>query len=393
VSLRLVDSLEDRLERALAIAARFEALGAERRVELLLAATARLESSIEPHVDELARTSGLRNANVRWGLSTTFETVTKDALTSIVRSAEAAGPKGSLMRPRGLHALILSGNVFTAALRALYVPLCLGNPVIAKASARSDLFAHLLTRALVETDPVFRDAVAVVTFSSRESDLVALLLGRCHTVAAYGSDETIRALRLRLGAGVRFLPHGHGLGLAFVEGDGTDDEVAAFADDVTAYDQRGCLSPHALLLTGDARGFAARLQKALAAASFRRPRGSLPIDVGAAQVQWRGVAQARGELFEGLDFSIAVERATRPRLSPGYRNVSIVGVEDRDAFIALAGSFGAHLKAVGVGGMRPSELSLRLGCVPRICALGQMQRPPLEAAWEGAPAHDGLVAY
>jgi acyl-CoA reductase-like NAD-dependent aldehyde dehydrogenase len=393
VSLRLVDSLEDRLERALAIAASFQALGAERRIELLLAAKERLESSMEAHVDELARTSGLRSANVRWGLSTTFEAVTREALTSIVRSAQSAGPKGSIMRPRGLHALILSGNVFTAALRALYVPLCLGNPVIAKASPRNDLFAHLLARALVETDPIFRDAVAVVTFSSRESDLVELLLERCHTVAAYGSDETIRALRRRLGAGVRFLPHGHGLGLAYVEGDGTDDEVAAFADDVIAYDQRGCLSPHALIITGDARAFAARLQKALAAASFRRPRGSLPMDVGAAQVQWRGVAHARGELFEGLDFAIAVESASRPRLSPGYRNVSILSIDNREAFGALAGSFGAHLKAVGVGGMQPSELSLRLGCVPRVCALGEMQRPPLEAAWEGAPAHEGLVAY
>ena len=39
MSLRLVDSLEDRLERARAVAPRFEALGEERRIELLLRAT------------------------------------------------------------------------------------------------------------------------------------------------------------------------------------------------------------------------------------------------------------------------------------------------------------------------------------------------------------------
>jgi hypothetical protein len=297
------------------------------------------------------------------------------------------------MRPRGVHAVVLSGNVFTAALRALYVPLCLGNPVIAKASARSDLFAHLLVGSLAATDPIFRDAAAVVTFSSDESDLTELLLSRAHTVAAYGSDETIRALRTHLGSGVRFLPHGHGLGLAYLEGDGTDDEVRAFAEDVIAYDQRGCLSPHALLLTGDAHAFAARLQRALAASSFRRPRGSLPVEVGAAQIQWRGVAEARGELFEGLDFAISVEHTHRPRLSPGYRNVSIVKVEDRAAFVSLAKTFGAHLKAVGVGGISPDALELAPGCFPRLCALGQMQRPALETSWEGAPAHEGLVAY
>lgn len=393
MSLRLVDSLEDRLERARAVAPRFEALGEERRIELLLRATETLRELAASQQEALAGSSGLRVSNVRWGVETTLESVTADALASIVHHARLAGPARTTMRPRGVHAVILAGNVFTASLRALYVPLCLGNPVIAKASPRSDLFAHLVARALSETDPIFRDAAAVVTFSSDEVALTDLLLSRAHTVAAYGSDETIRAIQMRLGSGTRLLPHGHGLGLAYIEGEGTDADAEAFAEDVIAYDQRGCLSPHALLTTGDAHAFAERLRKALSGASFRRPRGSLPVEVGAAQVQWRGVAQARGDLFEGLDFAVSVEGAGRPRLSPGYRNVSITTVADRAEFVRIASSFGAHLKAVGVGGIEPQALALPPGSVPRISKLGAMQRPPIDAPWEGAPPHDGLVAY
>src|SRR5438552_39684 len=104
-------------------------------------------------------------------------------------------------------------------------------------------------------------------------------LGRAEVVVATGSDATLAALVPRLGR--RLIAHGPRWSVAVVER-AAAAEVDAIALDVALHDQRGCLSPHAVYVTGDARGFAERLAAALDAAAVRLPPGPASVDARAA---------------------------------------------------------------------------------------------------------------
>jgi hypothetical protein len=112
------------------------------------------------------------------------------------------------------------------------------------------------------------------------------------------------------------------------------------------------------------------------------PRGALPMDLGAQQLQWRGLGVVRGELFEGDGFAVSYEADGPLRLSPGYRNVLVLECGDPRELARRVGPLGVHLKALGVGGdaARRAEIA-RAPLAPRVSALGTMQTPGL-----GGPA-------
>ena len=55
--------------------------------------------------------------------------------------------------------VVLAGNLFTATVRAVFVPLLLGIPVTVKASSRETLFPRMLRDALLHEDPELGRAV------------------------------------------------------------------------------------------------------------------------------------------------------------------------------------------------------------------------------------------
>ena len=93
----------------------------------------------------------------------------------------------------------------------------------------------------------------------------------CDLVLAYGSDQTITALRALCPPGTPLLGYGHRVSFGLLM-QGADEEAEAargFATDVLLYDQGGCLSPQTIFVEGDrgrTQSFAARLADALAAA-------------------------------------------------------------------------------------------------------------------------------
>ncbi len=354
----------------------------------------------ERHLGRLARErlpgqTGLSLEMVAWALQATFDGL-PEALAEAAR--RMAAPPGLRAAPHRLGALVLAGNVFTACVQPLSMALLAQTPVVAKASSRDDGLPRLFAAALAEVDPELAAACAVVTFPGEASGLTDVLLARASVVSAYGSDATLRALRERLGPGATLIPHGHGLGLGFASARALDDDLEGvarrFARDVAAYDQRGCMSPHAILVEGEARAepFGRALAAALDDLERELPRGALPRDAGPAQIQWRGVAATRGPLFEGRASAVAVElepAAIRP--SPGYRNALVRPVGSVDGVTVAADALGAHLKTLGVAGPLDAVLTrLPPSVACRVCRAGEMQRPDLLSLADGRLPWDGL---
>ena len=383
-----------------------------RRAELLSRAAALL---VDPDAtlgrlarERLQASSGLSAPMVEWALQSTLKTASAPALIRLHGQATSAGGEGRALVSPGLVAVVLSGNVFTAPLRALLLPLLFGSPVFAKASSRDDVFPHLLQDALREVDQTLGAALEVVTFEGGDHALEDALFAQADVVSAYGSDTTLAQIRGRLSSTTTFIPHGHGLGAAFIPASALQDAASAeplaraLALDVAAYDQRGCLSPHALWVERgsaiDARAFAKLLSEVgLAERAKSLPRGPLPVAIGAQQVQWRGVGATRGALFEGDGYAVTYEGDAPFRISPGYRNLAVFDCDGPAHLARRLASLGRHLKCLGVAGdveaRRSLARSLPAPLAPRVTAIGEMQTPPIDALADGELPWAGLIQH
>ena len=339
---------------------------------------------------------------VRWALRTTFETVQRDQLKGL--HASAGEVSGLRFDPISLLAVILAGNVFTASVRAIFVPLLFGVPVVVKASSAETLFPTLIRRALYEASPELGSALEVVSFAGGDHQCESALLELAEMAAVYGSDRTVEAVTERIMGRIPVIKHGHGVSAAYcgarsLRPETVDETTSHLAVDIAAYDQRGCLSPQAIYVQYDqimpVDEVAAHLSGALEALSRKLPRGPLPEAVGAAQTQWRGVAEADGNLVGGHEHAIAIENRSGVRWSPGYRNATLVQVDDLSGAFARMTGFARHLKCVGADpwSLRDVGETLRAGSGWSAYAteLGTMQTPALDAPADGRPVWAGLL--
>jgi hypothetical protein len=330
-------------------------------------------------------------AMVEWALTTTLAGDVSGALRELCDAWEPRS-RTLVAQPARLAAVVLAGNVFTAGFRALTLPLVAGVPTLVKASSRDDVFPRLFARALSAVAPRVGAALGVTTFAGGDEACESALLEHADSVSVYGSDATIAAVRARLAPSVAFAGHGHGVGAAYVPYAALDDldtarEAAShLALDIAAYDQRGCLSPHIAFVARSGRIVPREFSRLLADESLTQlartlPRGALPMDLGAQQLQWRGLGVVRGELFEGDGFAVSYEADGPLRLSPGYRNILVLECGDPRELARRLAPLGVHLKALGVGGdtARRAEVAraLEAPLAPRISPLGSMQTPGL----------------
>jgi hypothetical protein len=298
--------------------------------------------------------------------------------------------------PVRAQAIVLASSVFTACLRPIVWSLLARVPAVVKVSRFDEGLADLVAIALAAIDPELAESVAVLRASESEA-AYAQLAARVDLVSAHGGDHTITRMRGATPATTDFVAHGHGLGVIVVLREALAghlrDLARSIAHDIAAYDQRGCLSPQVILVErgGEVapRDVASLIaHEGLARLATEMPRGALPVEIGAQQVQWRGLASSLHELFEGDGYATSFE-AGPVRPTPGYRNVAVHAFESTDELGARLATYGAHLKVVAVAG-ESTRLTLPPPLAPRICAPGEMQRPPLLAATDGVPPWHGL---
>jgi hypothetical protein len=350
---------------------------------------------------ELSNATGLSVAMVDWAARTTLGTMQEDAMHALV--GHARRDIDGATDPLALLSVILAGNVFTASVRGIVVPLLFGVPVLAKASSRETVFPAMLRDALRSVDSRLGTAMDLVVFPGGDLECDAALVESAAAVSVYGSDETVAGLAGRLGD-TPVIEHGHGVSVAYCgAGAWNDAHVASTIEklslDICAYDQRGCLSPQ-LVYVEEASGrsaaaFAQRLiDEGLNRIGRTLPRGPLPGSVGAAQAQWRGLAEVEGALLVGDSCAVSIRAPQPVRWSPAYRNVTVAPVRGLDDALRAMRSIGSHLKCVGTDTGSLPEVRAALAESPTLsayaCTLGEMQTPPLDAPADGLPIWHGL---
>ncbi|MCP5527107.1 MAG: hypothetical protein H7A47_09920 [Verrucomicrobiales bacterium] len=273
------------------------------------------------------------------------------------------------------------------------------------------LFAH----SVREVDAKLAACLELAEWPGGTEKIEAVLWEQADCVTAMGSDETIASLRRRLPDGVRFLGFGHRASVGFIAQEVMSPRelprvVAAAAADVTAWDQLGCLSPHAFYVeTGGRLGaekFAEALAAALEAAEVRQPRGPVDALVAADIVSRRAFYEVRAaagpetRLWQSRESTAwTVVYDADPEFQPSclHRFVHVKAVGDADAMLPGLERMRGRISTVAVEAPRgkQAELAVRLARrgVPRICPLGRMQQPPLTWRHDARPALGDLITW
>ena len=139
------------------------------------------------------------------------------------------------------------GVSVTSMIRALLVK----SAVLLKPALGDVVLPVLFAEALAEEAPEFSDSLAVTYWPGGSSPLEDLALQRAEAVVAYGGNEAIKSLRDRTPVTARFIAYHHRLSVGLVGREALTAEraprvarVAARA--VSMFDQRGCVSAHAI---------------------------------------------------------------------------------------------------------------------------------------------------
>ncbi|MDM0044476.1 acyl-CoA reductase [Variovorax dokdonensis] len=318
-------------------------------------------------------------------------------------------PKGGAVRAFGPDLLVHSwaGNVPALPLWSLVCGLLAKAGSVGKVPSAEPLFAGWFAQLLAEVHPPWAECLAVVWWRGAGDEAASTLFAKADTVMAYGGNEALDALRRRLPASTRFLPHGHKLGVGLVAASALDAlhgprQARLAAWDVARYDQQGCYSPHVFYVErGGAvspRQFADYLAAELANLHCRYPRRTLLLEDSAAMARWRQAVewQAMGEAGDSVsliadgaaDWGVAHFERMQP-LAPTalQRHVQVIAVEHFDEVMPQLAPHARFLQTAGVAAA-PAELfrlAEQLGAVgvTRISAIGSMTTP--QAGWH----HDG----
>jgi hypothetical protein len=338
---------------------------------------------------------------LEWAVRTTLDTMTGDAMRRLAQSAQKGTDRAP--DPIAMLSVVLAGNVFTASVRGILVPLLFGIPVLVKASSSETLFPAMLCDALRSADSRLGAAMSVVVFPGGDVEREVALIDSAEAVSVYGGDATVEAMAARLG-NTPLIAHGHGVSVAYCGNHAIEEAhightISSLSLDICAYDQRGCLSPQLVYVEESSElsvmDFAERLAKeGLTPLSRTLPRGPLPVSVGAAQAQWRGVAEVEGSLVRGDTYAVSIRESQPIRWSPGFRNVTVTPVRALDEALQAMRPIGSNLKCVGADSASIPELEARLASSPTLsayaCTIGTMQTPSLDAPADGYPIWHGL---
>src|SRR5207249_1897285 len=279
VSAETSAQLRARLDAAVAARARLRGRPLRHTIAALAAAAERWrdDASLRADLPRAARLSPAMIAAVVPIAAEALDAATMSAL------AEREWGAGAAARPAppgpALVAHVVASNVPALALPAIALGCLAGAAVLVKSGRDDPLSAPAFQRALAAVDPALAATIVAAYWPGGDPAREDAALGRAEVVAVTGSDATLAALAPRLGR--RLIAHGPRWSVAVV-GRAAAAEVDAIALDVALHDQRGCLSPHAVYVTGDARGFAERLAAALDAVAVRLPPAPARADARAA---------------------------------------------------------------------------------------------------------------
>ena len=310
---------------------------------------------------------------------------------------------------------IAAGNVPNPALMSIVLGLLTRSAQFVKCAHGAAFLPRLFAHSIYDADTKLGACLEIAEWRGGNADLETALFAEADCVTATGSDETLAAIRARLPVKTRFLGYGHRVSFGFVaggvlQGSTARQIVTRAADDVVAWNQLGCLSPHVVYVqTGGEVSpdkFAELLADELERCEQTEPRGELPAEHAAAIASRRGIYEVRAahspetQMWHSKNstaWTVVHETDARFQLSCLNRFIYVKGVRDLTEALQSAEMVRGQVSTVGLGvpEHKLEELAMQLARwgATRVCPLGRMQNPPLTWRHDGRSALGDLVTW
>jgi len=323
------------------------------------------------------------------------------------RAAFGRGPE--------LLANFAAGNIPVAALSVIVFGVLLRSAQFVKCASGGAFLPRLFAHSIYEADPKLGACIELAAWPGGKLELEGALFETADCVVASGTDETLEAIRTRVPSRARFVGYGHRVSFGFVASDVLSgltlkQAVQDVCEDVVAWNQLGCLSPHLIYVQdGGVVGpekFAGLVAEALAAREQTEPRGKLPTEQAAVIASRRALYEVRAahtagtRLWQSKDstaWTVVYEAEAYFQSSCLNRLVYVKGVKDLTEALQAADKVRGKVSTVGIASTRANSQKLALELahwgVPRVCPLGRMQKPPLCWRHDGRPALGDLVTW
>lgn len=336
-----------------------------------------------------------------------------DALTAtegerkFSRAAMAVGPEFLV------H--IAAGNIPNPTWMSIALGLLARSAQFVKCASGSAFLPRLFAHSLYEADSKLGACLEIAEWRGGNAALENVLFGEADCVTATGGDEALAAIRSRLPVKTRFLGYGHRVSFGFVAREALSRSnaprvAARVADDVVAWNQLGCLSPHVIYAQPGGEASPDQFAESLADELERReqtePRGELPTPHAAAIASRRGIYEVRAahspetlmwRSRESTAWTVVFEADARFQVSCLNRFIYVKPVKDLTELLQHAEVVRGQVSTVGLAApeQQAEALAIQLARwgVTRVCPLGQMQNPPLTWRHDGRPALADLVSW
>jgi hypothetical protein len=324
------------------------------------------------------------------------------------RSAMAIGPEFLV------H--IAAGNIPNPTLTCIVFGLLTRSAQFVKCASGSSFLPRMFAHSIYDADPKLGACLEVAEWRGGSAGLESALFAEADCVTATGSDQTLATIRAQLPIKTRFLGYGHRVSFGFVAGEVLHGSrakkiVAAAADDVVAWNQLGCLSPHVIYIEAGGEVSPGKFAELLADELERReqtePRGELAAEHAAAIASRRGIYEVRAAHSpettqhwcskNSTAWTVVYEVDTRFQMSCLNRFIYVKAVSDLTAALHGADEIRGKVSTVGLAAPeeKVNEIATRLARwgATRVCPLGQMQNPRLTWRHDGRPALGDLVTW
>jgi hypothetical protein len=381
-------------------------------------------------LDQGPAKTGFQRATLEKGLDNFFKQFTRENFGALLTQelgdakrlnemcATPAGPHSSraamAVGPEFLvH--IGAGNIPNPVLISITLGLLTRSAQFVKCASGSSLLPRLFAHSIYEADHKLGACLEIAEWRGGHAALADVLFAEADCVTATGTDETLAAVRAKLPVRTRFLGYGHRVSFGYVAGEilsrtGAKEVVSAAADDVVAWNQLGCLSPHVIYVQRDGevtpRSLAELLAEELERREATEPRGDLPAELSASIASRRAIYEVRAahsldtHLWRSTNstaWTVVYEEDARFQASCLHGFIYVKAVADLTDALHAADPVRGKVSTVGLAAPddQAQEIATRLARwgVTRVCPLGQMQDPPLTWRHDGRPALGDLVTW
>lgn len=310
---------------------------------------------------------------------------------------------------------IAAGNLPNPTLMSLVLGLLTRSAQFVKCGSGAAFLPRLFAHSLYDADHKLGACLEIAEWRGGNAALEEELFAAADCITATGSDETLAAIRAKLPLRTRFLGYGHRVSFGYVTGEalfghGAKKIVAAAADDVVAWNQLGCLSPHVIYVQ---RGgecapehFAQLLAEELERRETIEPRGEVATEVAAGIASRRGIYEVRAahspetllwHCKHSTAWTVVCETDARFSVSCLHRFIYVKAVAELKSVLESADAVRGKVSTVGLAAAEEETPAIvttlaRWG-VTRVCPLGQMQNPPLTWRHDGRPTLGDLVTW